>query len=119
MPGSDADRVSSFVADLSVAAPDKLTVVEAVREVFRNADPEPTERIMYGGLVFMRDGELIAGVFPYSKHTSIEFSDGVNFDDPDGHLEGAGKGRRHLKIRDPSDLAGKQAAFYIRQAVNR
>lgn len=114
---SKNNRVENFLADLQFASPDKLEVIELIRSIFLSADDELTEEIKYGGLVFNLSGALIGGVFPYKEHVSIEFSNGADFPDPAGLLEGKGKKRRHLKIREIADVAAKNTNAYVVLAV--
>lgn len=75
---------------------------------------------MYGGLVFeLEDGNRksgIGGVFISKKHVSFEFSNGYLLDDIAGKLEGGGKFRRHLKLKNLNDIADKQLIGYFKQA---
>lgn len=75
----------------------------------------------YGGEVFVPDADqpkqFLGGVFVYKDHVSVEFSNGATFDDPAGHLEGKGKGRRHLKLRTLGDIDAKDFAGFLRQAL--
>lgn len=48
---------------------------------------------------------------------SFEFSHGAGFADLHEHLEGKGKARRHVKLRDVGDIAGKDVAGFLAQAV--
>lgn len=113
------DPVNAFMEDLSSMSPEKLAIVESIRQKFLSADDRLVEGIKYGGLVFNHSDELIAGIFPYKKHISIEFSNGADFSDPSGLLEGQGKRRRHLKIFEKQDVDAKQVAAFIAQAVAR
>jgi len=104
--------------DLQFVSPVKVEMIESIRTIFLSANQELTEGIMYGGLVFKLSGVLIAGIFPYKQHISIEFSNGVDFCDPSGVLEGKGKKRRHLKIIEKQDIDVKNVAAFVIQAVN-
>lgn len=76
----------------------------------------------YGGTVFMTDPDtpssLLGGVFAYTDHVSVEFSNGAGFSDPDGLLEGKGKARRHIKLRGLADLERKDVAGFLAQAFD-
>jgi hypothetical protein len=47
----------------------------------------------------------------------VELSHGASIADSQGHLEGAGKGRRHLKLRRIDDIEAKDLATYLPLAV--
>ncbi len=117
MKFSDNDKVNKFLLDLQSIAPDKLTIIESVRKIFLSTNKELIEDIKYGGLVFNLSNALIAGIFPYKKHISIEFSNGVDFPDPSGMLEGKGKQRRHLKIVEKQDIKTKNVKMFVTEAV--
>ncbi len=51
-------------------------------------------------------------------HISFEFVDGVEMEDPEGVLEGAGKYRRHLKFSCLGDVKAKDAGYFVRQLVS-
>ncbi|MBY6205670.1 DUF1801 domain-containing protein [Halomonas denitrificans] len=92
-------------------------MVQAVRSLAKRRVPEVSESVKYGGILFSAD-VMFAGVFAYRKHVSVEFSHGASIDDPFGHLEGGGKGRRHLKLHDPDDLGRKRLADYLPLALD-
>ncbi|MCF6283981.1 MAG: DUF1801 domain-containing protein [Candidatus Hydrogenedentes bacterium] len=117
MESSNNKKVNKFMDDLQFVSPCKVEMIESIRTIFLSANHELTEGIMYGGLVFKLSGELIAGIFPYKEHISIEFSHGVDFRDPSGVLEGKGKKRRHLKIIEKQDIDTKNVGVFVAQAL--
>lgn len=117
MKFSDNDRINAFMDDLQSTSPDKLEIIELIRKLFLRANKELTEDIKYGGLVFNLSSTLIAGIFPYKKHISVEFSNGADFSDPSAMLEGKGKKRRHLKIVDKTDIDAKNVDVFVAEAV--
>ena len=114
---SSNEKVNTFLIDIQSTFPDKSEIVEKIRALFFSKNPDIDEDIKYGGIVFNISGQLIGGIFVYKQHISIEFSDGAQFTDTDGLLEGKGKLRRHLKILNESDIENKNIGFYISQAV--
>jgi hypothetical protein len=114
---SSNKKVNAFLLDIETELPDKSTIVEKIRQIFFDENAALEEDIKYGGIVFTISGELIGGIFLYKQHISIEFSHGASFDDESNLLEGKGKLRRHLKIREKSDLKDKKVSAYIKQAV--
>lgn len=111
----DDDKVQGLLQDLQVTHPDLHALVQAVRTIVRDATPQCTERVMYGGILFAAP-EQFCGVFAYSAHVSVEFGKGAELDDPHGVLEGKGKFRRHIKLSTPDDIASKHLNHYIAQA---
>lgn len=57
-------------------------------------------------------------MFAYKEHVSVEFGYGAKIDDPFGHLEGKGKGRRYLKFRIMQDIQDKKLAQYLPLALD-
>ncbi len=88
-------------------------MVLRIRSLFLEACPGLTEAVKYGGIVFLKQKELIGGVFVYKEHVSVEFSQGSSFPDPDAILEGKGKYRRHIKLHDMEDIEVKYLADFI------
>ena len=82
--------------------------------------PQAGHRPMYGGLVFERElgvpKTCVCGLYAYAEHISIEFTHGAALADPMGVLEGAGKLRRHIKMRSMGDILAKDAEGYIARA---
>jgi hypothetical protein len=112
-------RISEFIDDVKSVAPEQAEIIGLIRSLFNEISCELSEDIKYGGLVFLKASFLIGGIFPYKNHISIEFSNGADFSDPQGLLEGKGKRRRHVKIHNHQDVDRKNAAFFIRQSVIR
>lgn len=75
----------------------------------------------YGGVVMCPnvgdDKTFVGGVFTHKDHVLLEFSKGAELDDPNGHLEGSGKLRRHLKLKTVSDITAKDARSFLMQVL--
>jgi len=115
----DNARVNKFMDDLQSISPDKIEIIKPIRKLFLSANKDITEDIKYGGLVFNLSNVLVGGIFPYKDHISIEFSNGVDFPDPSGMLEGKGKKRRHLKIIKKKDINDKNVKAFVAEAVKK
>jgi len=111
------DRVNTFMQDLQLKSPDTFELVDSIRKIFLSKNQLLDEDIKYGGLVFNVDKALIGGIFSYKNHISIEFSEGADFTDPSGFLEGKGKRRRHIKIVSQDDIKAKTVSLFVAQAV--
>ena len=46
---------------------------------------------------------------------SFEFGEGYKMNDPENLLEGVGKFRRHLKIKNIENITDKNVKFFIEQ----
>ena len=111
------NRIDHFIEDVRAISNEQADMIASIRALFNETDSALSEDIKYGGLVFLNEGTLIGGIFPYQKHLSIEFSDGADFSDPAEVLEGKGKRRRHLKIHSAEDIHLKNVVFYIAQSL--
>ncbi|MDW5318388.1 DUF1801 domain-containing protein [Rhizobium sp. PL01] len=87
-------------------------LVEVLRQIALDAGPSVAEEIKYGGILFA-GGKGFCGVFSYTNHVTLEFSDGASLPDPHHLLEGKGKGRRHLKLVSVGDIEVKRVRDYI------
>lgn len=94
-------------------------MILAVNRAFPSAGHRP----MYGGIVFEREignpKSCVCGLYAYREHVSIEFSQGAALEDPFAVLEGAGKYRRHIKLRSMSDILAKDVEGYIARAFGK
>ncbi|HEX5686805.1 MAG TPA: DUF1801 domain-containing protein [Ideonella sp.] len=91
---------------------ERYEIVEAVRTLVKKLFKPFSEEVKYGGILFS-SGVQFCGVFAYKEHVSVEFGEGAKIKDAFGHLEGAGKGRRHLKLRSVADIENKRLAQYL------
>lgn len=110
-------EVQTFLDATRAMSPVKYDSITEIREIFLEFHPATEEKIMYGGITFFLNNELFGGIFISKNHISIEFSNGYQMNDPNKHLEGKGKYRRHLKIRTREDVQTKVVSYYIKQAI--
>ena len=111
-------KIDAFLKDIQFQSPEKFKILKSIRKIFNDANPQVTEEIKYGGLVFNLSNVLMGGVFVYSKHVSVEFSFGTELSDPDNILEGKGKKRRHIKISKIQDIQKNRVEYFVTNALN-
>ncbi len=111
------DKVKQFLDNLQSLSTERYETVSEIRELFRNVKPPLEEGFKYGGIAYSCSDNLVGGIYVYKEHFSIEFSYGAHFPDPYKVLEGGGKGRRHIKIREPKDVDNKSVSFYIQETT--
>ena len=111
-----AKSVQSLIEDVRLLGEMQFEVVEAVRSLVKKVTPPANEEVKYGGILFT-SGVQFCGVFAYKEHVSVELSHGAKIADTKGHLEGSGKGRRHIKLRNLNDIAQKGLADYLPLAL--
>jgi hypothetical protein len=74
--------------------------------------------LLYGATArVIADGICSISVFP--RHVTLTFGHGVDLPDPDGILQGTGKGMRHLRLMALADLDRPEVRTFLRQARKR
>lgn len=108
--------VEDLLEDIAVSRPINHAIVLALRELVEANAPGASEAIKYGGLHYTLSAPF-CGIFSHSRHVSLEFSRGAEFDD--GLLLGDGQYRRHLRFSAPEDIDAERVAAYIAAAYQR
>ena len=111
-----AKTVQALLEDVRLLNEEQFQIVEAVRTLAKRTIKPLSEEVKYGGILFA-SGVQFGGVFAYKEHVSVEFSHGAKITDSERHLEGAGKGRRHIKLRTIGDITVKKLAVYLPLAL--
>lgn len=111
-------KIDQFLDDLQRSHPDHHELVQQLRQIALAVAPDISERIMYGGIMVSGPDDF-CGFFSYKNHVSIEIGRGCDLTDDHGVLEGAGKLRRHIKVRNLGDLETKHVRDYIAQAHDK
>ena len=104
--------VASLLEDIRHVSETNHEIVQAVRALVTKTYKSASEEVKYGGILFS-SGVQFCGVFAYKEHVSVEFGSGARIKDEIGLLEGAGKGRRHLKLTSVAEIKSKQLAAYL------
>jgi len=110
-------KITDFMVDIQSFSIERYEIALQIRKMYFDILPTINDDIKYGGLVFLKEGSLVGGVFFYKEHISVEFSYGSSLSDPNLVLEGKGKLRRHIKIRTLDDIAVKNVAHYVKEAL--
>ena len=95
-------------------------IIKAVKFIVGKIAPDARYIEKYGGEVIAPNPEedaFVGGIFTYKDHVNLEFSNGASFDDKNGHLEGKGKKRRHLKFEAEGDVMAKDTEHYLKQVL--
>jgi len=100
----------------------------ALRRLVRGAVPGVTERVYMGWRVIMYSREksapgtatkmskMFCGIGPLKDSVNLYFHQGAGLPDPDGLLEGTGKGMRHVKIRNAGHIRAGAIKKLVRAA---
>lgn len=108
--------IETYIDDIRILGEEHLQIVQTIRQLVKDTINPLAEEIKYGGILFS-SGVHFGGVFAYKSHVSLELSQGAHIKDLDGFLEGDGKYRRHIKLRNCSDIIEKKLPNYIRLAL--
>ncbi|WP_162299799.1 DUF1801 domain-containing protein [Marinospirillum perlucidum] len=92
------------------AALNLLSLAKELEALILRAVPEATTLSKYGGTLFTlkpdeKEGQF-CGVFIYSGHVHLAFSQGARLDDPKKLLAGQGKYRRHVNLKSLDEIDG-------------
>lgn len=97
----------------------KAEIARDLSEIILDVMPDAVMRDKYGGIVVERvSGQpktQCCGYFIYAQHVSLEFTHGSQLADPDNLLEGTGKQRRHIKLKNIQDLTAKRCRNFLEQ----
>ena len=108
--------IQDLLDDVRLLGEEQFSLLESVRALVKQTIPAVTEEVKYGGIMFS-SGQPFCGVFAYKHHVSVEFGSGARIPDSLGNLEGAGKGRRHIKLHSAKDINTKKLAHYLPLAL--
>ncbi len=108
--------VQTLLDEIHLISEVNYGIVEAVRALVKKNFKIFAEEVKYGGILFS-SGIQFCGVFAYKEHVSVEFGRGADINDVFGHLEGSGKGRRHMKLKSIADIQNKTLAEYLPLAL--
>ena len=117
MKMSKNEKVQTFLNELDLMNSELFKILNEIREIILDTHPKAEEKMMYGGIIFFIDNDMFSGVFANKNHITLEFSQGISMQDPDKHLEGKGKYRRHLKIKSKEDISDKQVSSFVAKAI--
>ncbi|HKZ59221.1 MAG TPA: DUF1801 domain-containing protein [Candidatus Thermoplasmatota archaeon] len=115
MPGMKAKGkdVQSYVDAIETG---KRALVEALRKFVRREAPQLLEQIKWGNICWIGKGN-VCWIIVYKDHVDFGFFNGAKLKDPEGLLEGTGKGLRHVKVRESKDIRPKEFAALLKQAL--
>ena len=109
----------TFEAILKGHSPAICEIAVALRRVIGKIYPEcvETPRIGEGcttyGIGPRKMMHAFACIGPHADHVNLGLYHGAVLSDPNGILEGAGKGARHVKIRDIGDVSSSSIKALI------
>ncbi len=91
-------------------------IVLALRRQVEDATPDAPQAIKYDALCFFKGKRPFVGISPHQRHVSVIFDRGAELADPDGLLEGSGKARRQITVRDLGEIDDLPIRDYVRES---
>ena len=111
-------RIIKLLQDFEFVNPELGKIIQSFREIILIIAPKSEEKVMYGGIIFKIPGRMFCALFLRKKHISIEFDLGFLLKDKNEFLEGTGKFRRHLKIKNKEEIKTKMVEKFIKECFN-
>lgn len=117
MKGKATKRNFTLEELLRGRAPQVRRWVGTLRRLVQAAAPKAEERVYSGWRLIAYDHKgLFCYIAPLKNGVNLGFSRGARLPDPDGLLEGTGKGLRHIKIRAATDFRTTALKKLVRAA---
>jgi hypothetical protein len=113
----------TFADLLAVATPQLRLICVALRRLISAEHSEfteivwPRQKIASYGVGPKKMSEHYAYIAVLTSHVNLGFYHGAGLADPDGLLEGSGKGLRHVKIRDVRLAGNPSLKALLRRAI--
>jgi len=107
-------KVEAFVARQSAA---QRKIINRLRAVVKAAVPSLEERMRWLQVGYLVSNRDVCGIYPSSNHVNLSFAKGSTLKDPEGLLEGTGKGIRHIKVFTVEQVGEERIKTYVREAV--
>lgn len=113
-----SESIERLIQDFEFINPELGEIIRSLRKIILSIVPESEEKVMYGGIIFSIPDRMFCGLFLRKNHVSVEFDLGYLLKDPEKHLEGSGKYRRHVKIHNKKEVEIKQVENFIEESYN-
>jgi hypothetical protein len=92
-------------------------IAEELRHIVREAAPQAKEAIKWGMPVYERNGNFCAIDGSRRSYVNLQLFQGASLPDPEGLLEGTGKGMRHVKVRELEGIPKDALKRLVREAA--
>ncbi|HEY7588681.1 MAG TPA: DUF1801 domain-containing protein [Thermoplasmata archaeon] len=103
MAGQRSKDVDAYVQALPK---EQRPIVEALRDFILSGAPHLEEKVKWGNPTYIGKTN-VCWILAYRDHVDFGFFRGAVLPDPQGVLEGTGKGLRHVKIYTIEDVKRK------------
>jgi hypothetical protein len=116
-------KFGSFEDLLDITEESLKPIVQALREMILNVDPDACEVVRLGdraatyGVGPRKMIEGYAYILPYTSWGNLGFYRGAILEDPNNLLEGTGKKLRHIKIRSIDEVGQEEIRQLVQSAL--
>ena len=98
--------------------PQQRAILETLRKLIDEAAPQAQSSIKWGMPFYTLEGTMMCALSAHKSHVNLILAGPPGaFKDPQGRLEGKGKGGRHLKLRTVEDLPKAAVRAWLRTAA--
>lgn len=98
--------------------PHLRVILEALRELVEKNAPDAVASLKWGMPFYSIGGRMMCALAGFKSHVNLILAASPSeLDDPEGLLEGAGRGSRHLKLRALDELPKKSVRSWVRTAA--
>ena len=98
-------RLGTFEDLTAPYPPEVRAIADRLREVVREVMPKAEETVYLGWKIALyADPNEVCGISPLKDRCNFYLTRGTELRDPEGLLEGTGKGIRHVKVRSVDGL---------------
>ena len=104
--------VEEIVASLE---PEQKEIVAKLQSLVKRVFPEIVEKVKWGNIIYLMDGENLAWIIIYRDHVDFGLFRGAELESK--LLEGTGKSLRHIKIRSSNEIDEKELVALLKRAV--
>ena len=116
-------KYGTFDELMDIAEPGMRPIVERLREIVVEVDPDTVEVVRLGdraatyGVGPKKMSEGYAYILPHKNWVNLGFYKGAELPDPAGLMEGTGKMLRHVKVRSVQDAERPEIRTLIGEAL--
>lgn len=111
-------KASSIDEWMASVSPEHRRIAERLRTLVLDVDPKFKEAIKWGNPVFSKGRDAIY-IADQKRYVHLGFFSGATLPDPDGVIEGTGKGLRHVKIWEYDEGLFVKLRPYIKEASDQ
>jgi len=111
-------KASSIEEWMASVSPEHRRIAERLRTLVLDVDPSFKEAIKWGNPVFSKRKDAVY-IADQARYVHLGFFMGATLGDPQGLIEGIGKGLRHVKVWEYDEGLFVKLRPYIKEAAEQ